>query len=383
MFGFIGSLVRSRLSGPGLLRPQASLMIPGSSWRFEQRCEFSKVRTLSNPRKRFLIKYQEARLEGRDFDLNRRYGDDNRFYKVINGMKVFKPITNGLRNRRVPTRFHLYKGRCVHRLSYPRVDCGGRSHITGRVTTRHRGGGHKRRHRFVDFYRMEPGPKEVVRLEYDPNRSSELALLKHKWTNEYSYILRPKNLNVGDVVESFLNGVPEFGIFSDSPLLKETLLRPGNCFRLKDIPPGSNVHCVGLVENGSAVLCRSAGNSAKIIDHRDGETIMQMPSKETRKICSEACATYGVVGNELHGSRSLGKAGINRNRGIRPCVRGVAMNACDHPHGGGRGNKKNMQAKSVYGKTVRGIKTVRRWKDYLVISRRRYKLMNPGKTKKK
>ena len=246
-------------------------------------------------------------------------------------MKIYKPVTPGLANRRHPTRFHLHPGRPVLRLSFGKRSTGGRN-CSGRITVRHRGGGHKRRVRIIDFNRNIPGPHTVVRLEYDPNRSAELALLRNQSSNELSYIIRPATVNPGDVIYSWRDGLsPE----EDQTIPKNVLLQPGNCLQLADIPVGSVIHNISLTKEGKAIICRSAGTSAQVLSKSTaGFAQIKLGSKEVRLIPLSACATMGSVGNEAHKLTNLGKAGASRRRGIRPTVRGIAMNAHDHPHGG-------------------------------------------------
>ena len=244
-------------------------------------------------------------------------------------MKVYKPVSPGTRNRRHPTRFHLHSGGPIKRLSFGKRSTGGRN-CTGRITIRHRGGGHKRRVRRIDFHRLVQGPHQVVRLEYDPNRTADLALLRNQSSNEFSYIVRPCELEVGDIIYSWRSGIPQ-----DSFLPRNKLLQVGNCLALKDIPVGTTIHAITLTSKGRAQLCRSAGTSAQVLSHtEDGYAQIRLSSKEVRLIPADACATIGAVGNEAHKLTNLGKAGAKRRKGIRPTVRGIAMSAYDHPHGG-------------------------------------------------
>ncbi len=281
-------------------------------------------------RERF-FKFREASLaEGKKVP-TKKHVLENRFWKVIGNMKVYKPVTPGLANRRHPTRFHLHSGSPVKRLTVGKRSTGGRN-CTGKITIRHRGGGHKRRIRMVDFKRMVPGPHAVVRLEYDPNRSADLALLRNQSSNELSYIIRPSSVDPGSVLYSFRNGLSPL---EEQTIPKNVLLQPGNCLQLADIPVGSIIHNISLTTTGSAIMCRSAGTSAQILSKTEaGFAQIKLSSNETRLIPLSSCATMGVVGNEAHKLTNLGKAGAKRRKGIRPTVRGIAMNARDHPHGG-------------------------------------------------
>ena len=193
----------------------------------------------------------------------------------------------------------------------------------GRITTRHIGGGHKQRYRIIDFKRNKDGLKAVVEsLEYDPNRSANIALLKYE-DGERRYIVAPKNLSVGDYVESG-EVVP---------------IKIGNTLPMRNIPMGSVIHCIELKIGKGAQVARSAGTSAQLLAKEGRHVTIRLRSGEMRKILSECRATLGEVSNSEHNLRSLGKAGARRWRGVRPTVRGVVMNPVDHPHGGGEGKR--------------------------------------------
>src|SRR5690606_12250465 len=197
---------------------------------------------------------------------------------------------------------------------------GGRNN-QGRVTTRHQGGGHKRQYRVVDFVRNKDSvPGRVERLEYDPNRSANLALVLYR-DGERRYILAPKRIQVGDPIQSGY----------DAPI------KPGNALPLKNIPVGTQVHCVEMKPGKGAQLARSAGASVQIVAREGAYATLRLRSGEMRKVHVSCRATIGEVGNDEHSLRKLGKAGAKRWRGVRPTVRGVAMNPVDHPHGGGEG----------------------------------------------
>ncbi|KAK9366797.1 translation protein SH3-like domain-containing protein [Lipomyces kononenkoae] len=287
------------------------------------------------------------------------------------GIEIYKPKprTPGLRWLRRPIHRHLWKGRPVRKLTVAKRKTGGRNH-TGRITARHIGGGHKRRLRVLDFNRLEPGLQTVVRIEYDPGRTAHIALLYHDTTKQLSYILAPDGVRSGDKVESFRQGIPteltgEDGEALDSALLGARTIRKGNCMPLSMVPIGSIIHSIGLLRGGKAKLCRSAGAFARLLSKHDdmgrnGMAIVRLKSGEERLIPLDACATIGMASNAEHQYASIGKAGRSRWMGRRPSVRGVAMNACDHPHGGGRGKTKgNKPSQSPWGQLAKGFKTRR------------------------
>ena len=218
---------------------------------------------------------------------------------------------------------------------------GGRNNH-GRITTRHRGGGHKRHYRIIDFKRSKDGvPARVERLEYDPNRTANLALLKYA-DGERRYIIAPKGLRANDPVMSG----------SSAPI------RPGNAMALRNIPVGSVVHCIELKPGKGAQLARSAGTSAQLVAREGNYATLRLRSGEMRRVLAECRATVGEVGNSEHNLRSLGKAGAKRWRGVRPTVRGVAMNPVDHPHGGGEGKSSGgRHPVSPWGVPTKGHKT--------------------------
>lgn len=259
-----------------------------------------------------------------------------------------------------PVHEHLHKGKSVRELTVPKKKTAGRNN-TGKITIRGRGGGHKQRVRLVDTHRLLPGKQTVVRIEYDPNRSGHIALIKHSETGDLSYILAASGLRTGDVVESFRSGLPEDFLQEmrdtnngeiDDALLTSRIMQRGNCLPLKMIPVGSIIHNIGLHPNGRGQLVKSAGTFARLLSkHPDqNKVIIKLSSGEHRYVNLKCQATLGVVSNKEHKSISWGKAGRSRHRGFRPQVRGVAMNACDHPHGGGRGkSKSNKVSQSMWG----------------------------------
>ena len=235
--------------------------------------------------------------------------------------KQFKPMTAGTRFRQISDFSEVtHKGRPEKSLTEAITKSGGRNHH-GRITSRRRGGGHKRLYRVVDFKRRKSGVKaRVERIEYDPNRTANLALLVYE-DGERSYILHPRGLNVGDVIES--------GSGSD--------IRVGNALPLAEIPLGTTVHNVEIRPGKGAQMARSAGAGVQIVAKEGEYVTLRMPSTEVRLVRRECMATVGQVGNVDHEKQSIGKAGANRWRGKRPKVRGVAMNPVDHPLGGGEG----------------------------------------------
>ena len=215
--------------------------------------------------------------------------------------------------------------------------------FSGRITVRHRGGGAKRKYRIVDFKRNKDGvPGKVFSIEYDPNRSANIALL-HYADGEKRYIIAPLGLKVGDVLYS--------GAEAD--------IKVGNCLPIEKIPVGTMVHCVELVPGKGAQLVRSAGNAAQLMAKEGNYAQLRLPSGEVRMIPLKARATIGTVGNLDHQNIMIGKAGRTRHMGIRPTVRGSVMNPCDHPHGGGEGKSPIGRPGPVtpWGKPALGYKT--------------------------
>lgn len=231
-----------------------------------------------------------------------------------------KPTSPGRRFVVKVVNAELYKGAPYAPLLEAKSKSGGRNN-NGRITTRHKGGGHKQKYRRVDFRRDKESVVAVVeRLEYDPNRSAHIALVKYL-DGERRYILAPKALKAGDRVQSG----------EDAPI------KVGNTLPLRNIPLGSTVHNVEMKPGKGGQLARSAGTSAQVLAKDGGYVTLRLRSGEMRKVSAECKATIGEVSNSEHSLRSLGKAGAKRWRGVRPTVRGVAMNPVDHPHGGGEG----------------------------------------------
>src|SRR3990167_8120547 len=224
-------------------------------------------------------------------------------------LQTFKPTSPGRRAMVRVSTAGLHKGGPLESLVEKKSKTGGRNNH-GRITTRHIDGGHKQHYRIIDFKRDKEGiPARVERLEYDPNRSAHLALLLYA-DGERRYIIAPKGLSVGDEVMS-----------GENPVIK-----PGNCMRLQNVPLGSTIHCIELKPGKGAQLIRSAGTSAQLAAKEGTHAVLKMRSGEMRKILIDCRATIGEVSNSEHNLRSLGKAGAARWRGIRPTVRGVAMN---------------------------------------------------------
>lgn len=260
-------------------------------------------------------------------------------------LRSYKPITPGIRHLRRPINDHLWKGRPYLPLTYPKKgqSRGGRNN-TGRITVRHRGGGHKRRIRTVDFDRRAPGPHIVERIEHDPGRSAHIALLKSKKTRQRSYIVAADGMRAGDIVHSYRAGIPkellaDMGGIIDQGILAARTAHRGNCLPIHMIPMGTVIYCIGSTKDGPARFCRSAGTygmvMAKEEETRDDGTkvvvgkhvSVRLQSGEIRKVDKEAIATIGIASNVHYNYRQLGKAGRSRWLGIRPTVRGVAMNS--------------------------------------------------------
>ncbi len=232
---------------------------------------------------------------------------------------------------------------------------GGRNNA-GRITVRHKGGGHKQRYRLIDFKRNKDGiPATVERIEYDPNRTAHIALLNYA-DGEKRYIIAPKGVTAGDRLDSG----------------EEASIRAGNCLKLSAIPLGSTVHCIELKPGKGAQVARSAGSSAQYVARENGYATIRLRSGETRKVSLECKATLGEVGNGEHSLRSLGKAGAKRWRGVRPTVRGVVMNPVDHPHGGGEGRTSGgRHPVTPWGVPTKGYKTRKNKRTDNMIVRRR------------
>jgi large subunit ribosomal protein L2 len=273
-------------------------------------------------------------------------------------VKKSKPTSAGRRFVVQVTTPELHKGDPYAPLLQPLSKSGGRNN-DGRITTRHRGGGSKRHYRLVDFKRDKDGVAgKVERLEYDPNRSAHLALVLYV-DGERRYILAPKNIAAGDPIQS---GV-------DVPI------KPGNALPLKNIPVGTQVHCIELKPGKGGQIARGAGAAAQIVAREGAYATLRLRSGEMRKVHVNCRATIGEVGHGEHNLRKLGKAGANRWRGKRPTVRGVAMNPVDHPHGGGEGKTSGgRHPVSPWGVPTKGYKTRRnKSTDNMIVRRRKRK----------
>ena len=272
-------------------------------------------------------------------------------------IRRYKPTSPGRRFMSVSTFEEITKTEPEKSLLAPLSKKGGRNN-NGRVTTRHQGGGHKRRYRVIDFKRTKDGvPAKVAAIEYDPNRSARIALL-HYADGAKSYILAPARLRVGATVES--------GPTAD--------IRPGNALPLANIPTGTLVHNVELKPGRGGQLARSAGSGVQLVAKDEGYGVLRLPSGEMRRVPLTCRATVGQVGNVDHENVAAGKAGRSRWRGKRPAVRGSAMNPVDHPHGGGEGKSKGgRHPVTPWGVPTLGKRTRRKHKesDNLIVRPRR------------
>ena len=258
------------------------------------------------------------------------------------GVKQYKPSSPGRRFQTVSDFAEITTTTPEKSLLEPLPKKAGRNNY-GRITTRHQGGGHKRKYRKIDFKRNKDGiPAKVASIEYDPNRSARIALL-HYADGAKAYILQPKGLKVGDVVES--------GVDAD--------IKPGNALPLANIPVGTLVHAVEFQPGKGAAMARSAGTSIQLMGKEGAYAILRMPSSEMRRVLLECRATVGEVGNAEHSNIRLGKAGRKRWLGVRPTVRGTVMNPVDHPHGGGEGKNKSAGRHPVtpWGVPTKGHRT--------------------------
>ncbi len=262
-------------------------------------------------------------------------------------IRKLRPMTPGTRWMSISTFEEVTKTEPEKSLLRPLKKSGGRNN-TGRITSRHRGGGHKRRYRLIDFKRDKHGVEaKVIAIEYDPNRSSRIALLQYK-DGEKRYVIAPDGLKVDSIIVS-------------GP---EVEVETGNALPLKNIPVGAFVHNVELKPGKGGQLGRSAGNSLQLMAKEGEYATLKLPSGEVRKVRKDCYATVGVVGNADHENISYGKAGRFRWLGVRPQTRGMAMNPVDHPMGGGEGRSKSgggwQHPESPWGKYAKGLKTRRR-----------------------
>ena len=272
-------------------------------------------------------------------------------------IKIYKPTSPGRRFQTSLDFEEITRSTPEKSLTRGKNRSGGRN-VNGRITLRHRGGGHKRRYRLVDFRRRKDGvPAKVASIEYDPNRSARIALL-HYADGAKTYILAPANLSVGDTVIA--------GEGSD--------IKVGNTMELGSIPVGTVVHAIELKPGAGAALARSAGTGAQIVAREGNFVLLRLPSGELRNVRGVCRATIGSVGNQQHENVKIGKAGRSRWAGRRPSVRGIAMNPVDHPHGGGEGRSKGNHPTTPWGKPTKGYRTRgKRHSDKYIVARRKSK----------
>ena len=275
-------------------------------------------------------------------------------------IKAYKPTSNGRRNMTALTKEEITTSTPEKSLLAPYKKKGGRNNM-GQITTRHHGGGHKRKYRVIDFKRNKDGvPGKVATIEYDPNRSANIALINYA-DGEKRYILAPKGLEVGTVVVSG----------------ETTDVKVGNCMEMGNMPEGTTIHNIEMHTGKGGQLARSAGVSAQILGSEEKYVIVRLQSGEVRKFLKKCRATVGAVGNEDHGLVNYGKAGRMRWKGVRPTVRGSVMNPNDHPHGGGEG-KTSIGRKAPltpWGKKALGVKTrnSKKHSNRLIVRRRNAK----------
>lgn len=272
-------------------------------------------------------------------------------------IKAYKPTSNGRRNMTALTKEEITTSTPEKSLLAPYKKKGGRNNM-GQITTRHHGGGHKRKYRVIDFKRNKDGvPGKVASIEYDPNRSANIALINYA-DGEKRYILAPKGLEVGTVIVSG----------------ETTDVKVGNCMEMGNMPEGTIIHNIEMHPGKGGQLARSAGVSAQILGSEEKYVIVRLQSGEVRKFLKKCRATVGAVGNEDHGLVNYGKAGRMRWKGVRPTVRGSVMNPNDHPHGGGEGRTPigRKSPMTPWGKKALGVKTRRNKKasTKLIVRRR-------------
>jgi len=274
-------------------------------------------------------------------------------------LKTFKSYTKSTRGTVLVDRKNLWKGKSLKSLTVGSHSTGGRNNL-GRITSRHKGSGHKQKYREIDFYRKKDDIKaKIERIEYDPNRSAYVALIKYE-DGKMNYIIAPNQIKIGDEIVSGRS--------------KE--IKIGNCMPLSDIPAGTDIHNIELTPNSGGKLARSAGSSAQISGIDDNYCIIKLASGEMRKVINSARATIGTVSNSDHQNIKIGKAGRNRWKGIRPQSRGVVMNPVDHPHGGGEGKTSGgRDPVSPWGQSAKGLKTRKnkRTNKYIISRRKKRK----------
>ena len=272
-------------------------------------------------------------------------------------VKKFNPVTPGSRHRLLPDRTELTKGAKPEKSLLAPIHSSGGRNSSGRMTQRHRGGGHKRRYRVIDFKRDKDGMEATVQsIQYDPNRSAFIALVQYT-DGEKRYIIAPQGLKEGDKIKSGKDATPTVG----------------NCLFLADVPLGASLHNIELRPGAGGILARGAGAFATMMGREGRYAVLRMPSGETRRVLVTCRATIGEVGNQDHNLEIMGKAGRNRWKGRRPRTRGVVMNPVDHPMGGGEGRASGGHPRSRNGQKSKGQKTRQRGKhsDALIISRRK------------
>ena len=272
-------------------------------------------------------------------------------------LKTFKPYTKSTRGTVIIAKKDLWKGKPVKSLTFGKKSVSGRNNL-GRITSRRRGSGHKQKFRKVDFFRNKHDIEAVVeRIEYDPNRTSHIMLVKYE-DEERAYMLLPQGIKIGDKIVSG----------------NKKEIKIGNCMPLSDIPDGTAIHNVEMKPGGGAKIARSAGSSVQITGRDGAYSIIKLASGEIRKIISRAKATIGVLSNPDQKNIKIGKAGRSRWLGIRPSVRGVVMNPVDHPHGGGEGKSSGgRNPVSPWGQSAKGLKTRnnKRTNKYIITRRKK------------
>ena len=272
-------------------------------------------------------------------------------------LKTFKPYTKSTRGTTIVSKEGLWKGKPIKSLVIGKKSSSGRKNL-GRITSRRRGSGHKKKYREIDFYRNKHDMEAVIeRIEYDPNRTSHIMLVKYE-DGKRSYMLAPQNIKIGDKI---ISG-------------NKKEIKVGNCMPLSDIPDGTAIHNVEMKPGGGAKIARSAGSSVQITGSDGGYSIIKLASGEIRKIISRAKATIGVLSNPDQKNIKIGKAGRSRWLGIRPSVRGVVMNPVDHPHGGGEGKSSGgRNPVSPWGQSAKGLKTRnnKRTNKYIIMRRKK------------
>ena len=258
-------------------------------------------------------------------------------------IKKSKPTSPGRRFRQTTSRDHLHAGKPEKSLIAGTTKRKGGRNNTGRITTRHQGGGAKRQYRLIDFTRNDKDgiAAQIIQFEYDPNRTANIALVQYS-DGEKRYIIAPQGLKIGDEIMS-------------GPTAP---IKSGNCLPIRLIPVGTNIHCIELKEGKGAQLARSAGSSAQLVAKEGAYALVKLKSTESRKVNLDCRAVIGEVGNSEHNLRSIGKAGAKRWLGVRPTVRGVVMNPIDHPHGGGEGKTSGgRHPVTPWGRPTKGYKT--------------------------